>query len=65
MRMVRCPQCRTQLFSTSEAAKQLGVDARTIQRWAAAGRFPHAVKDSSPPGRGPRWLIPEYDLSRS
>jgi excisionase family DNA binding protein len=50
------------LYSTSEAAERLGIDTRTVQRWAASGRFAHAVKDTSPPGKGPRWLIPEYDL---
>jgi len=60
--MVKCPHCGTVLYSTSEAAEMLGIGTRTAQRWAGEGRFPNAVRDTTPPGRGPRWLIPSYDV---
>lgn len=64
-RMIQCPHCGMKLYSTSEVAEILGVSLRTAQRWVAGGRFPSAVKDTTPPGRGPRWLVPEYDLRKA
>jgi hypothetical protein len=50
------------IAGTAEAAEMLGIGTRTAQPWAGERRFPNAVRDTTPPGRGPRWLIPSYDV---
>jgi len=48
-------------LTSSQAAKQLGVDARLLRLWCQQGRFPNAyTKEES---RGPVWIIPESDLN--
>jgi excisionase family DNA binding protein len=42
------------LVSSSEAARQLGVNLRTLQRWAAEGRI---KPDWTTPGGHARWDV--------
>jgi excisionase family DNA binding protein len=49
------------MLSTSQVAERLGVNARTVQRWAAAGRFPGAYR-LDPDAKKSPYLIPEGDV---
>jgi excisionase family DNA binding protein len=50
------------LLTVEQAALELGVSRRTVQRWILAGRFA-GVRSERYPG-GVRWLIPASEVRR-
>lgn len=46
-----------ELLTSAEVAQRLGVDVRTVARWANSGRLPTAIK--APGLRGVRMFRPE------
>ena len=51
-------------YTEASLAEELGVDAKTVQRWASQGRVPHrntAVRAAKLLGVAAGWLWPDLD----